>query len=207
MNLTRNLWCIGRNYADHAQEMQVAVPTPATSDPLIFLKSGDCLSTSTRIQLPTWSQEIHYELELAFLLDENLGASHITLALDLTARDAQARAKKMGQPWTLAKSFRAACPIGPWVSLADLAAHTAWGFQLEINGQVVQSGNSSQMIFPLPRIRSFLLERFPVQKHDVLLTGTPAGVGPLTSGQALQAQIWDVATPHKKILTCTWDVE
>ena len=203
MNLTRNIWCVGRNYKDHAAEMKAEIP----KSPLIFLKSGDCLNLSSKIKLPKWSSEIHYELEIGFLFDENLGFSHFTLALDLTARDAQAEAKKKGQPWTLAKSFTDSCPISQWVPISEISSLNNLMFELKVNGQVAQIGCADEMIFSTDILGEFVKNHFPVQKHDILLTGTPSGVGAITSGDQLSAEIWDKTAPHKKLLICNWDVE
>lgn len=203
MNMTRNIWCVGRNYAEHAAEMKAEIP----KSPLIFLKSGDCLNLSSKIQIPDWTSELHYELEIALLFDENLSFSHLSLALDLTARDAQNEAKKKGQPWTLAKSFTNSCPMGQWFPLSDISDFEQLEFQLKMNDQVAQFACSTEMIFNPENLKSHVIKHFPVQKHDVLLTGTPSGVGALQSGDRLCAEIWEKSAPHKKILICNWDVE
>lgn len=203
MNLTRNIWCVGRNYAEHAVEMKAEVP----KTPLIFLKSGNCLNLSSKIKIPPWTAELHYELEIALLFDEDLSFSHLTLALDLTARDAQSEAKKKGQPWTLAKSFTDSCPIGQWFPTNDISDFQNLQFQLLVNDQVAQIASAHEMIFNPQMLKTHLLQYFPVQKHDVLLTGTPSGVGALQSGDRLSAEIWEKSAPHKKILICNWDVE
>ncbi len=197
--LTQNIWAVGRNYAAHAKEMHAAIPV----EPLIFLKSGNCLNPGSTITLPTWSAEIHYELEIAFRLDESLAFSHVSLALDLTARDAQDAAKKAGQPWTLAKSFTQSCPVGSWLSLLDIADIDSLEFRLLKNKKQVQLGYAKDMIFKPPQLLQFLVHRFPVSPYDILLTGTPEGVGRLQSGDLLQAELCQ----DKKILfTCQWDV-
>ena len=203
MNLTRNIWCVGRNYKEHAAEMKAEIP----QSPLVFLKSGDCLNLSSKIKLPKWSSEIHYELEIALLFDENLSFSHITLALDLTARDAQSEAKKKGQPWTLAKSFSESCPISQWIPMSEFSNLSNLVFQLKVNEKVAQIGHADEMIFSPSSLADFIKSHFPLQKHDILLSGTPSGVGALQSGDLLRAEIWDKTAPHKKLLICNWDVE
>ena len=99
--LSRNIWAVGRNYAKHAREMHDDVST----EPFFFLKAGNSIETSSKINLPTWSNDVQHEIEIALWIDENLNFSHISVALDLTARDAQMKAKTKGLPWTLAKSF------------------------------------------------------------------------------------------------------
>lgn len=198
-NLHANIWCVGRNYADHAQEMQAPVPTT----PLFFLKAGSCLNHHSVIQLPTWSTEIHHEVEVAFLIDENLNFSHVTLALDLTARDAQSNAKKLGQPWTLAKSFTAACPIGSWIDLSEINDLSALTFELRINQNLRQKAQLSEAIFSPARLLTEAKKLFPLMAHDILLTGTPAGVGPLKPQDKVEAIL---SEQNRTLLTCFWDV-
>ena len=196
---TQNIWCVGRNYAAHAKEMKAAVPTT----PLFFLKSGNCLNPTSKIQLPSWSQDIHHEIEIAFLLDESLSFSHVSLALDLTARDIQEAAKKSGQPWTLAKSFKEACPIGSWISILDIKDLHLLSFTLKKNGAVVQHGYLNDMIFKPAELLHFVKNHFPVTAKDIVLTGTPEGVGQILSGDILEAQLH---SEKQLLLTCHWDV-
>ncbi len=199
-NLIRNVWAVGRNYADHAAEMKSEVP----KTPMIFLKAGTTCNSDRLIRLPKWSKEVHYELEIAFRFDQNLGFTDMTLALDLTARDAQTEAKSKGSPWTLAKSFTGSCPLGEWISLQDLKDANELSFELIKNGKPVQAARADQMIFKPEVLRTYVRNYFPVVEGDVLLTGTPAGVGPLTSGDGLEATL---RAGTKTLLTCFWDVE
>ncbi len=199
IHLTQNIWAVGRNYAAHAKEMNAPIPT----QPIIFLKSGNCLNPGSVIRLPTWSNDVHYELELAFLLDDNLNFSHVSLALDLTARDAQDTAKKSGQPWTLAKSFSESCPVGSWVSLLDAGDIDSLQFVLYKNKKPVQTGFAKDMIFKPAQLLQFISNRFPVSNHDVVLTGTPEGIGRLQAGDLLQAEL---IQDRKSLLSCQWDV-
>ncbi|OFZ30190.1 MAG: hypothetical protein A2622_10110 [Bdellovibrionales bacterium RIFCSPHIGHO2_01_FULL_40_29] len=199
LHLTQNIWAVGRNYADHAKEMNAETPTV----PFFFLKSGNCLNPGSVIHLPKWSQDVHYELELAFRIDENLSFSHATLALDLTARDAQSHAKKSGQPWTLAKSFIGACPIGSWISVLELKEFENITFELKKNHQIVQSGQTRDMVFKPAQLLEFIKDHYPLSEHDLILTGTPAGVGPLHSGDLLTAEL---RVENQTLLTCHWDV-
>lgn len=206
-HLTKNIWAVGRNYAEHAKEMKAAIPDKLKQQPMLFLKAGSCLSTSSKIKLPSWSTEIHYELELAYLIDENLNFSHVTMALDLTARDAQNIAKQKGWPWTLAKSFKDSCPVGNWISLSDIQDQKNLEFELLMNNKTAQIGQFSEMIFNPLELLEFTKIHFPVAPHDILLTGTPSGVGALTSGDILTAHLRDNTSPHQKLLTLQWDVE
>lgn len=198
--LIKNIWAVGRNYADHAVEMKAEVP----KSPFFFLKAGSTSESGSKIKLPKWSNDVHHELEIAYKIDENLSFSHITLALDLTARDAQAEAKSKGLPWTLAKSFTGSCPIGAWIDLREISTQESLEIELQKNKKVVQTGNLKQMIFKPEALLNYLKEHYPITPHDVLLTGTPAGVGPLSSGDILEATLR--ANSHT-LLTCLWDVE
>lgn len=203
MHLIRNIWAVGRNYADHAKEMKADLPTT----PMIFLKSGNTINSGSLIHLPTWSKEIHHEIELAFWIDEDLNLSHCSLALDLTARDAQTIAKEKGQPWTLAKSFTGSCPLGSWVPLDTITKLENLQIELKINNEVKQLGNFSDLIFSPLILLNYLKKHFPVAPHDVILTGTPAGVGPLKSGDKLEAKMRDLSqSDQQPLLVCHWDV-
>lgn len=202
-HLVRNVWAAGRNYADHAKEMKADVP----ANPVIFLKSGTTISSGSVIHLPAWSKEIHHELEIAFWLNEDLQFSHFTLALDLTARDAQADAKKNGLPWTLAKSFTDSCPLGPWLEVASVPNLESLQIELKINNETKQRGDAADMIFSPETLLKYVKAHFPVAAHDVLLTGTPAGVGPLRSGDKLEAILRDkTRSSQAPLLVCQWDV-
>lgn len=196
--LVKNIWAVGRNYADHAKEMNAEVP----KEPMFFLKAGSCLVTGSTFALPDWSQDVHHEIELAFLIDEDLNISHVALALDLTARDAQTVAKQKGQPWTMAKSFKNACPISSWVSIGDLNINELQ-FTLHKNKTLAQKGSASDMIFNVNQQLEYVKNRFPVSAHDILLSGTPEGVGPVKSNDFLEANLyWN----NRVILSCHWDV-
>lgn len=180
----QNIWAVGRNYSDHAKEMGQPIP----AEPMIFLKSGGCLVQGD-FKLPTFSNEIHHELELAVQFDDQLNVSAATLALDLTARDLQAKLKSQGHPWTLAKSFRNACPVGTFFKVNSLKELENLTFSLKVNGEVRQSASTRDMIFKIADLAKYIVERFPVQPGDLLLTGTPAGVGPIKTGDKLEAEI------------------
>lgn len=198
-HLTHHIWAVGRNYAGHAQEMKAEVP----KQPFFFLKAGSCLETSTKIALPAWSNDVHHELEIAFRLDENLQFSHLTLALDLTARDAQSAAKAKGLPWTLAKSFKGACPLGSWISLNDIQSLDSLSLTLHKNKELVQKGQLRDTLFNPQQLLKYVLEHYPAEPNDIILTGTPEGVGPIKSGDLLEAHLLN---ENRDILTCHWDV-
>ena len=141
--LTKNIWAVGRNYIKHAQEMKADIPTV----PFFFLKAGSSIESGSKISIPKWSTDVQHEIEIALWIDENLKYSHISLALDLTARDAQNLAKSKGLPWTLAKSFKGACPMGHWISLDEIQSIESLSFELVKNRKTVQKGHVADMIF------------------------------------------------------------
>jgi 2-keto-4-pentenoate hydratase/2-oxohepta-3-ene-1,7-dioic acid hydratase in catechol pathway len=165
------VWCVGKNYLLHAKELN----QPTEDEPLIFIKSICCIvNDGSCITLPSFSKHIDYEVELAFLLDENLKFSHVSVALDLTARDVQQECKKKGLPWTLAKSFKQSLPIGKWKKISK--ENDTYIFSLHVNGQQRQSGSSRDMLFSSEAIRNYLVEKFPLSAKDIVLTGTPQGI-------------------------------
>ncbi len=185
--------CIGRNYADHAKELDNPVP----SEPLLFIKPATAaVSMEEVIDAPFSRGEVHYEIELALLIGEEL--SHATadeaeraivgigLGLDLTLRDVQTRLKEKGHPWEVAKAFDGACPLTPFLPLSRVPNWNALSFQLEINGEPRQHGEGSDMLFPVPTLVAEMSRHFTLQPGDVVLTGTPSGVGPLPRGASLQ---------------------
>lgn len=197
--LTKNIWAVGRNYAKHASEMKADIPT----EPFFFLKAGTSVETGSKITLPTWSADVQHEIEIALWIDEKLNYSHFSLALDLTARDAQNAAKAKGLPWTLAKSFSGACPLGPWISLDEISGIEALSFELTKNNQPVQNGRASDMLFKPQQLLDYLKVHFPLAPYDVVLTGTPEGVGRISKGDSLSATL---LKGNHKVLTCHWDV-
>jgi 2-keto-4-pentenoate hydratase/2-oxohepta-3-ene-1,7-dioic acid hydratase in catechol pathway len=193
--VTQNIWCVGRNYAEHAKELGNAVPDASTSEPMIFLKSGSTIvPDGGRFLLPKFTDDVHHECEVAYRFNPNLELTEMTLALDLTARDVQSKLKSAGHPWTLAKSFKASCPLGPFVPASfDVE------FIFKVNGEVRQHGRTSEMIHSTEKLRRFVIERFPVLPGDLLLTGTPKGVSRVGPGDRLEAEIPGVLKAHWSI--------
>lgn len=190
--------CIGRNYADHAKELKNELP----SEPVIFLKPETALILKRQpFFIPKFSNDVHYELEL--LVKINRVGKHIeerfahryydeiSLGIDFTARDTQLSLKNRGLPWEKAKAFDGSAAVGKWVSKADYPDLTNLNFHLEKNGDIVQKGSSSDMIFPIDRIISEVSKYFTLKKGDVLFTGTPAGVGKVESNDLLIAYLME----------------
>lgn len=184
--MIQNIWAVGRNYADHAKELGNEVP----SEPMLFLKAGSSATLAAKeIHLPEWATEIHHEVELALQFDENLQIDEACIALDLTERNKQNQLKSKGHPWTLAKSFKESCPLSSFFAVGDLEDLKNLEIILKINGEIRQKGNTAQMIFGYEKLIDFVRLHFPVIPGDLLLTGTPAGVGPIRRGDVLEAEI------------------
>lgn len=198
-NTCRNIWAVGRNYGEHAKELGHQAPSSST-DPMIFLKAGSSLvAPGASFALPAFSGDVHHELEVAFRFDKNLNLTEISLALDLTARDVQNRLKAQGHPWSLAKTFRASCPIGPFVTIPQGLNLEDIHFTLHVNSELRQKGHTRDMIHPVEKLRAYVLERFPVEPGDILLTGTPVGVARLHPGDRLEAEIAGVVKTNWQV--------
>ncbi|WP_447527727.1 fumarylacetoacetate hydrolase family protein [Vreelandella sp. TE19] len=185
--------CVGRNYADHAKELQNPVP----SEPLLFIKPATSVVDITKPLDPPFSRgDVHYEAELALLIGETLThATHeqaeraivgIGLAMDLTLRDVQTQLKEKGHPWETAKAFDGACPLSAFLPLSRVPNWNALTFTLDINGEQRQYGEGADMLFAIPTLVAEMSRHFTLEPGDVILTGTPAGVGELPRGAALK---------------------
>src|SRR5690606_31994026 len=130
--MTKNIWAVGRNYADHAKELGNALP----KEPLFFLKSGSCIQTGPDLLLIEGLGETHFEVELGLKLNAEHRPTHFTLAIDLTDRTAQSKAKKEGLPWTRAKSFKGACVLAEWQKFDYSDEFLKQEIELKINGEV-----------------------------------------------------------------------
>jgi acylpyruvate hydrolase len=184
--MIRNIWAIGRNYAEHAKELGNEVP----SEPLIFLKAGSTLVFNTpEFVIPAWATDVHHEVELALQFDDQLKISKAAVALDLTERTLQNKLKAKGSPWTLAKSFTNSCPLSDFFAVKNLDELKSLDISLTVNGELRQKGNTAQMIFTLEQQLEYVRAHFPVCAGDLLLTGTPSGVAALKRGDQLVAEI------------------
>lgn len=193
----RNIWCVGRNYRDHATEMKAEIPT----EPMIFLKAGSTATVnSNEIHLPFWAEEVHHEVELALRLSPYMHVIEGAIALDLTERKQQALAKQKGQPWTLSKSFDGACPISPCFMIRKLDDFKDRSLKLWVNDELRQSGRTSDMIFGFEKLLEHIKTYFPVCPGDYILTGTPAGVGPLRDGDTVKVEFEDEITHIWKVI-------
>ncbi|MBS7662864.1 fumarylacetoacetate hydrolase family protein [Pseudomonas lalucatii] len=189
--------CVGRNYAEHAKELN----NPLPSEPLLFIKPGSCVvPLEDGFAIPADRGAVHYEAEIAVLIGKPLSRSPdaeevrdaisgFAPALDLTLREVQARLKEQGYPWEIAKSFDGACVLAPFVPGDAIEALGDIGIRLSINGEVRQDGNSGDMLNPILPLIQHICGHFSLQPGDVVLTGTPVGVGPLHQGDELVLEL------------------
>lgn len=192
----RRVYCIGRNYAAHAVEMG---HDPSKEPPFFFQKNPDNLDASGTFPYPGKTEDVHHEVELAVVLKSGGSGiavadalSHVygyAVALDMTRRDLQAVAKDMGRPWDTAKAFEHSAPIGPVVPASVCGHPQAGAITLSVNGTLRQSGDLNQMIWKIPEMIAYLSEYFTLAAGDVILTGTPSGVGPVVRGDRLEARV------------------
>jgi len=184
--------CIGRNYTDHAKELNNPVP----EKPMFFVKPDTALLRTDVFYLPSYSNNIHYELEFVVKI-KKVGKSiskkfahkyydEISLGLDLTARDLLQECIKKGLPWEIAKGFDSSAPIGKWYQKEDLKS---LDFYLLKNGEKVQEGNPSQMLFDVDTIIEYVSRFMTLKKGDLIFTGTPPGVGKIETGDMFQAYL------------------
>lgn len=187
--------CVGRNYSEHAKELGNAVP----ENPVIFSKPDTALlKNGEDFYLPSFSNDVHHEVELVIKINK-VGKkiqekfarnyfSEIGLGIDFTARDVQSELKAKGLPWELAKAFDGSAPIGNFINIENLDLKNI-DFSLQKNGQIVQKGNTAQMIFSFEKIVSFVSQYFTLKVGDLIYTGTPAGVSQVNIGDKLEGFI------------------
>lgn len=188
-----NIYCIGRNYVEHAKELGNEVP----EEPVIFIKpQTSLLREGMPFHYPPFSKDLHYECELVLKINKhgkNIDAkdarsfyNEITLGIDFTARDVQNELKKKGLPWEKAKAWDDAAVVGKWKPLPVDTDCKNINFMMNKNGVTVQKGNSGQMINDFDKIISHISIYFSLNPGDLIFTGTPAGVGPCMVGDQLE---------------------
>jgi 2-keto-4-pentenoate hydratase/2-oxohepta-3-ene-1,7-dioic acid hydratase in catechol pathway len=197
------IFCVGRNYGEHAKELGNAVP----ESPVIFSKPDTALVRNGEpFYHPDFSNDVHHEIELVIRIGK-MGKkiqekfartyySEVGLGIDFTARDLQSSLKAKGLPWELAKGFDGSAPLGDFLAIDQLDFNNI-NFSLYKNKALVQSGNTSQMIFSFDKIVSFVSQYFTLKVGDLIYTGTPAGVGKVAIGDKLEGYIED-----KLMLSC-----
>jgi len=204
--LGRKIVCVGRNYRDHAAELGNAVP----ETPLLFLKpASSYILEGTDIRIPKGCKSLHHEIELGVVIgqrgtniSEASAMNHVAgyiLALDMTARDLQTIAKKQGLPWDMAKGFDTSCPVSTFIPKSSVPDPHAIELWCKVNGNLKQSGNTKDMIFSIPHLVSYISDYFTLEPYDVILTGTPAGVGPVGFGDKIEGGLSNLVNINFKV--------
>lgn len=198
--------CIGRNYANHAKELG----NPLPKEPLIFMKPDTALLRENRpFYYPSFSNDIHYEVELIIKISKigkNIQQKFahkyydtISLGIDFTARDLQQKCKEKGHPWERAKAFDSSALIGAFKKKEDYKNLNDLNFSLKKNGEIVQIGNTNDMIFKIDELISYISQFYTLKIGDLIYTGTPEGVGPVILGDRLEGFIEDEKIFHTTI--------
>ncbi|OAB39874.1 fumarylacetoacetate hydrolase [Paenibacillus macquariensis subsp. defensor] len=187
-SMIRNVYCVGRNYRLHAAELGNAVP----QEPMIFMKPSHAVIPLDQsvITLPKDQGEVHYEGEIVILIHRdyepgvtvNELVEVMALGIDFTLRDVQQVIKEKGHPWTAAKGFKSSAPLTPFVAFPGMEELNVQDFTVMKNRVEVQRGNASDMIFSLQNIVDYIGLHYGLGKGDLIFTGTPAGVGPVSQG-------------------------
>lgn len=200
--------CIGRNYAEHAKELNNPVP----ESPVVFMKPPSAMLVNGKpFYYPDFTKDLHYECEVVLKICKNgrhiqpeFAAEYydqIGLGIDFTARDVQDQLKKKGHPWEIAKGFDGSAVMGGFLPLSDLPDRSAIEFQLKKNGEVVQHGNTRDLLFSFETIIVYVSKYFKLQVGDYIFTGTPAGVGPVQIGDKLEGFL-AAKEGMKQLLSC-----
>jgi len=188
--------CIGRNYAEHIKEMKAET----TGSPVFFMKPETSLVTEGKpFFYPDFSKDVHYEVEIVLKINRN-GKNiekqfahkyfeEITVGIDFTARDLQAECKKKGLPWEMAKSFDGSALVGRFIPKNDFVNIYTIPFHLDLNGTTVQEGNTRDLLYQFDVIIEYVSKFITLKQGDLIFTGTPVGVGPVSVGDKLEAFI------------------
>lgn len=200
------LLCIGRNYAEHADEMGGDVP----EEPMVFLKPASAvIRDGGTVRLPPQSSDVHHEIELVAVIGER--GRNISLAdaldhvaayavgLDMTARDLQSEAKARRHPWSVAKGFDTFAPLGPLAPAETVGNPQDLTLQLRVNGEVRQEAHTGLMMFSVADLVAYCSQIFTLMPGDLLYTGTPSGVGPVTDGDELVATATGCSPLHVQV--------
>ena len=192
------IFAIGQNYAEHNKELNSKNPT----EPVVFMKPDTAILKNNKpFFIPDFSQDLHYETELIIRFNrigKNIDSrfsqryfAEIGLGVDFTARDLQRKLKAEGKPWEVCKAFDNSAVIGNFMHVDELPDIQNIEFHLDINGKTVQNGNSKDMIFPISELVAYVSRFFTIKIGDILFTGTPVGVGPVSIGDHLEGYIFN----------------
>jgi len=197
----RRIYCIGRNYADHAIEMG---HDPNKEPPFFFQKNAQNVDTSGTFPYPPQTSDVHHEMELVVALKS--GGADISLenalehvygyglGLDMTRRDLQGEAKKLGRPWEVGKSFEKSAPMSELVPASETGHLDQGRICLKVNGEIKQDGDLNQMIWKVPEMIAYLSRFYDIAGGDLIMSGTPAGVGPIQRGDKMECEIENLST-------------
>jgi 2-keto-4-pentenoate hydratase/2-oxohepta-3-ene-1,7-dioic acid hydratase in catechol pathway len=202
----RRIYCVGRNFADHAREMGATAPASKAErgDPVFFMKPADAIVTDGVVPYPPGTQDLHHEVELVVALGQDAPAGVLPVeaasalvfgycvGLDLTRRDLQAAAKAKGLPWDTGKGFDHSAPVSALLPATDIGALAALPITLDVNGQRRQASTLDQLIWDVPEILHALSKLYALRAGDLVFMGTPAGVAALLPGDTFDARIGDV---------------
>ncbi|MEI2456415.1 fumarylacetoacetate hydrolase family protein [Lysobacter firmicutimachus] len=209
----RRVYCVGRNFAEHAREMGAAVPTSAADRgrPVFFLKPHDAIELGEDVPYPPGTDDLHHEVELVVAIGRDAPPGELAPAdapgliygyavgLDLTRRDLQTQAKAKGLPWDIGKAFDHAAPISAIVPAADVGELGARALTLEVNGELRQRGSLDDLVWNVEEILHELSRLYALRAGDLVYMGTPSGVGPLQPGDRYRATLEGVAELHGRI--------
>ena len=204
----RRVYCVGRNYAAHAIEMG---HDPDREDPFFFQKNPDNLLTDgADFPYPDKSSDVHHEIEMVVALHRggaNIGVDAALdcvwgygVALDMTRRDLQGQCKKAGRPWEIGKAFDHSAPASALVPASEIGHPAEGAIWLEVNGEMRQQGDLNQLIWKVPEIIAYLSGLFTLAPGDVILSGTPSGVGPVARGDTLHGHVDGVGELSVKVI-------
>lgn len=208
-NPTMKIICIGRNYIEHARELNNPVP----SKPVVFMKPPSALLVNEKpFYYPDFTNDLHHELEVVLKISKNGKAvqpefagsyyEEISLGIDFTARDVQEELKKKGHPWEIAKGFDNSAVLGKFVPLEKVNQDGNIEFLLKKNGETVQHGHTRDLIFTFDQLIVYVSKYFKLLQGDLIYTGTPAGVGPVKPGDLLEGFIFTRDGKQEQLLSC-----
>ena len=202
------IYCVGRNYAEHAREMG---HDPEREPPFFFMKPADAIvHNGATIPFPQVTKDLHHEIEMIVAIGRDGAGIPVEKALDyvfgygvgldMTRRDLQGEAKKMGRPWEVGKAFEDSAPCGDIVPASEIGHPDSGAISLKVNGKTVQQGDLNQLIWKVPETIAYLSGLFRLAPGDVIMTGTPAGVGPVRRGDELYGHIDRVGDLQVKVV-------
>ncbi|MFO1362740.1 MAG: fumarylacetoacetate hydrolase family protein [Burkholderiales bacterium] len=201
------IFCVGRNYAEHAREMG---HDPSREPPFFFMKPNTAILDGRDFPYPAQTKDVHHEMELVVAIGkgganipEAQALAHVygyAAGLDMTRRDLQSEAKKAGRPWDTGKAFDHSAPCAAIVPAARIGHPARGAVVLEVNGEVKQKGDLAELIWKIPEMIAYLSTLFELKAGDLIFTGTPAGVGPVRKGDVLKGSVAGVGTIALRIV-------